>query len=92
MKYRQFGRTGLLVSEIGHGLWGMGGWTGSNDKQSLETLQMSLEMGCNFFDSAWAYGNGHSDRLLGTLIKKSTIHRDRCQQDPAEKFEVACVT
>jgi aryl-alcohol dehydrogenase-like predicted oxidoreductase len=69
MQYRKFGRTNLQVSEIGHGLWGMGGWTGSNDRQSLATLQKSLEMGCNFYDSAWAYGSGHSDKLLGKLIK-----------------------
>jgi aryl-alcohol dehydrogenase-like predicted oxidoreductase len=69
MEYRKFGKTDLLVSEIGHGLWGMGGWSGSNDKESLETLQKSLDLGCNFFDSAWAYGNGHSDKLLGKLIR-----------------------
>jgi aryl-alcohol dehydrogenase-like predicted oxidoreductase len=71
MKYRKFGRTDLLVSEIGHGLWGMGGWTGSDDKESLDTLQRSLDLGCNFFDSAWAYGDGHSDQLLGKLIKNN---------------------
>jgi len=57
------------VSEIGHGLWGMSGWSGSDDKESLDTLQKSLDLGCNFFDSAWAYGNGHSDKLLGKLIR-----------------------
>ncbi|OGO61773.1 MAG: aldo/keto reductase [Chloroflexi bacterium RBG_19FT_COMBO_49_13] len=71
MIYRKFGRTNLMVSDIGHGLWGMTGWTGSDDRKSLETLQTSLEMGCNFFDSAWAYGNGNSDRLLGKLIKNN---------------------
>jgi aryl-alcohol dehydrogenase-like predicted oxidoreductase len=71
MEYRRFGRTNLKVSEIGHGLWGMGGWTGSDDHQSLETLQKSLELGCNFFDTAWGYGSGHSDSLLGRLIKNN---------------------
>ncbi len=71
MKYRKFGRTHLQVSEIGHGLWGMSGWTGSDDSKSMETLQTSLERGCNFFDSAWAYGDGKSDRLLGKLIKNN---------------------
>lgn len=71
MQYRRFGRTNLDVSEIGHGLWGMGGWTGSDDRQSLDTLQNSVDLGCNFFDSAWAYGSGHSDRLLGLLIKNN---------------------
>jgi aryl-alcohol dehydrogenase-like predicted oxidoreductase len=69
MEYRKFGKTDLLVSEIGHGLWGMSGWSGSDDKESLDTLQKSLDLGCNFFDSAWAYGNGHSDKLLGKLIR-----------------------
>jgi aryl-alcohol dehydrogenase-like predicted oxidoreductase len=69
MKYRRFGKTELMVSEIGHGLWGMSGWSGSDDQVSLETMQLSLEGGCNFFDSAWAYGDGHSDQLLGKLIK-----------------------
>jgi aryl-alcohol dehydrogenase-like predicted oxidoreductase len=49
----------------------MGGWSGSDDKVSLETMQVSLEQGCNFFDSAWAYGSGHSDQLLGKLIKNN---------------------
>ena len=71
MKYRKLGRTNLSVSEIGHGLWGMGDWKDASDKGSLETLQMSLEMGCTFFDSAWSYGNGHSDKLLGKIIKNN---------------------
>jgi aryl-alcohol dehydrogenase-like predicted oxidoreductase len=49
MEYRSLGKTNLSVSEIGHGLWGMGGWTDADDKQSLDTLQMSLEMGWFFF-------------------------------------------
>jgi aryl-alcohol dehydrogenase-like predicted oxidoreductase len=71
MEYRKLGKTNLQVSEIGHGLWGMGDWKDADDKKSLDTLEKSLEMGCNFFDSAWSYGNGHSDRLLGTLIKNN---------------------
>ena len=68
MKYRRFGRTGWDVSEIGYGMWGMAGWTGSDDAQSLDALQQSVNLGCNFFDTAWAYGEGHSERLLGRLI------------------------
>jgi aryl-alcohol dehydrogenase-like predicted oxidoreductase len=56
IEYRKLGRTNLSVSEIGHGLWGMGDRTDANDKESLDTLQMSLEMGCNFFS--------FSDKLL----------------------------
>ena len=68
MQSRRFGHTGLEVSEIGHGLWGMGGWSGSDDRESLRALQLSLDLGCNLFDTAWAYGNGRSDGLLGQLI------------------------
>src|SRR5688572_17903026 len=68
MKYRRFGRTGWQVSEIGYGMWGMAGWTGSEDTESLAGLQQSVDLGCNFFDTAWAYGDGHSEHLLGRLI------------------------
>lgn len=71
MKYRRFGRTEWMVSEVGYGLWGMGGWTGSDDKESLQALQRSVDLGCNFFDTAWAYGQGHSEGLLGKLIRQN---------------------
>lgn len=71
MKYRKLGRTGFEISDIAHGLWGMGGWSGSEDTQSLAALQMSVDLGCNFFDSAWAYGDGKSDQLLGETIKRN---------------------
>src|SRR5438874_4991670 len=71
MKFRKLGRTGFNVSEIGHGLWGMSGWTGSQDQQSLESLQLSVELGCNFFDTAWAYGQGHSDKLIGQIAQQN---------------------
>lgn len=69
MKYRAFGRTGWPVSEIGYGMWGMGGWKGSDDDESAASLQRAVELGCNFFDTAWDYGNGHSERLLGNLVR-----------------------
>ena len=68
MKYRRFGRTDWQVGEIGYGMWGMAGWTGSDDAESLAALQQSVDLGCNFFDTAWAYGDGHSEHLLGRLI------------------------
>lgn len=71
MRYRQFGRTGWKVSEVGYGMWGMGGWSGSDDDESLSSLQFAVEMGCNFFDTAFSYGDGHSERLLGRLIKSN---------------------
>ena len=70
MRYRRFGRTGWDISEIGYGMWGMAGWTGSEDKESVASLDRAVELGCNFFDTAWAYGDGHSERLLGQLLKR----------------------
>lgn len=69
MNYRTLGKTGWKVSELGHGMWGMGSWTGSDDKESLDALHRSVELGVNFFDTAWVYGNGHSEKLLGQLLK-----------------------
>ena len=69
MKYRRFGRCGWKVSEIGYGMWGMAGWTGSEDEQSLGSLQLAIDLGCNFFDTAWGYGDGHSESLLGQIVR-----------------------
>ncbi len=69
MNYRTFGRTGWKVSDIGYGMWGMGGWSGSDDEESLKSLQKSVDLGCNFFDTAYVYGDGRSENLLGRLIR-----------------------
>jgi aryl-alcohol dehydrogenase-like predicted oxidoreductase len=69
MRYRKLGRTNWKVSEIGYGMWGMGGWTGSDDEESSRSLQLAADMGCNFFDTAWGYGSGKSEALLGELIR-----------------------
>ncbi len=69
MNYRRFGRTNWQVSEIGYGMWGMAGWTGSNDQESLASLQLAVDLGCTFFDTAWGYGEGHSESLLGQIIR-----------------------
>jgi aryl-alcohol dehydrogenase-like predicted oxidoreductase len=69
MQYRRFGRTGWNVSEMGYGMWGMAGWTGSEDAESLASLQRAVDLGCNFFDTAWAYGDGHSEQLLGKVLR-----------------------
>jgi len=71
MKYRRFGKTDWQVSEIGYGMWGMAGWTGSDDDESMTSLQRSVDLGVNFFDTAWGYGEGHSEALLGRLIKQN---------------------
>ena len=69
MQYRKFGRTGWDVSEVGYGMWGMAGWTGSEEKQVNEALDRAIELGCNFFDTAWAYGDGLSEEILNKTLK-----------------------
>lgn len=75
MKYRRFGRTDWMVSEIGYGMWGMGSWSGSDDEESLKALQLSVDLGCNFFDTAWGYGAGRSEALLGKLVRNNPDKR-----------------
>jgi aryl-alcohol dehydrogenase-like predicted oxidoreductase len=69
MKQRRFGRLGWQVSEIGYGMWGMGDWSGSEDEASMQALHRSVALGCNFFDTAFAYGDGRSEKLLGRLVR-----------------------
>ena len=68
MRYRPLGNTGFSVSDVACGLWGMSGWSGSDDAESLHTLQLAVDLGCNFFDTAWAYGEGKSDTFLGKIL------------------------
>ncbi len=75
MRYRRFGRTGWRVSEIGYGMWGMGSWSGSNDEESMASLQHAVDLGCNFFDTAWGYGEGRSENLLGQLVRANSDKR-----------------
>jgi aryl-alcohol dehydrogenase-like predicted oxidoreductase len=70
MHYRKFGRLGWNISEVGYGMWGMAGWTGSEEKQVNEALDKAIELGCNFFDTAWAYGDGLSERLFNKTLKR----------------------
>nr|MDT0661513.1 aldo/keto reductase [Micromonospora sp. DSM 115978] len=78
MRYRRFGRLGWSVSDVGYGMWGIaggeGGWTGADDATGNEALEAAVEAGCNFFDTAWIYGRGHSEVLLGGLLRR---HPDR---------------
>lgn len=72
MQYRQLGKTGTEVSEIGFGAWGIGGgWGERDDKQALAALEKALELGVNFIDTALAYGEGHSERLIGEVVRGS---------------------
>jgi len=72
MKYRKLGKTGLTVSEVGFGAWGIGksGWIGAADDESVKALHRSIDLGLNFIDTALGYGEGHSERLIGQLIKE----------------------
>ncbi len=69
MQTRRFGRLGWQVSEIGYGMWGMGGWSDSDDAESLAALEQSVASGVNFFDTAYAYGEGHSEQLLSQTLR-----------------------
>jgi len=73
MKYRTLGKTGFSVSEIGYGAWGIGGtqWLGSNDDESVRALRRALELGINFIDTALAYGDGHSEKLVGKIAREA---------------------
>jgi aryl-alcohol dehydrogenase-like predicted oxidoreductase len=70
MRHRTFGRLGWQVSDVGYGMWGMGGWTGSDDAESGLALDRAVQNGCNFFDTAYAYGDGHSERLLAAALAR----------------------
>ena len=70
MHYRQFGQLGWQVSEIGYGMWGLAGWTGSDDELTRQALDEAVRLGCNFFDTAWAYGDGRSEKFLGDLVRR----------------------
>src|SRR5947209_11020450 len=73
MHDRTLGRTGLQVSEIGYGAWGIGqsGWIGAQDEESLQALQRAIDLGVNFIDTALAYGDGHSERLIGQVLRNN---------------------
>jgi aryl-alcohol dehydrogenase-like predicted oxidoreductase len=71
MRYRNLGRTGIEVSEMGYGAWGIGGkmWLGGSDDESIAALRRAFELGLNFIDTALVYGEGHSEQLVGEVIR-----------------------
>jgi aryl-alcohol dehydrogenase-like predicted oxidoreductase len=73
MRYRKLGKTGFEVSEVGFGAWGIGKseWVGADDERSLRTLKSARDAGINFFDTALAYGDGHSESLLARAFGRS---------------------
>ncbi len=72
MNYRKLGATGLEVSEIGYGAWGIGKsqWIGARDDESLKALNIAIDHGLNFIDTALGYGDGHSERLVGGVVRE----------------------
>ena len=72
MNYRQLGSTGIEVSEIGYGAWGIGRsqWVGAEDEESLRALGRAIDLGLNFIDTALGYGNGHSEQLVGRVVRE----------------------
>src|SRR6266550_4377229 len=71
MRFRKLGRTGFEVSEIGYGAWGIGGkqWLGGADDESTKSLRRAIELGVNLIDTALAYGDGHSEKLVGEVVR-----------------------
>jgi aryl-alcohol dehydrogenase-like predicted oxidoreductase len=72
MHFRRLGKTGLEVSEVGYGAWGIGKsqWMGAEDDESLRALNRAIDLGLNFIDTALAYGRGHSERLVGQVVRE----------------------
>lgn len=88
MQYRGFGRTHWNVSEIGYGMWGLAGWTGADMQEVERSLERSVELGCNFFDTAWAYAEGKSETILGKLVKRHAGKKLYCATKiPAKNFK-----
>ena len=81
MQYRKLGRTNLEVGDIGYGAWGIGGkqWLGGTDDESVLALRRAIELGVNLIDTALAYGDGHSERLVGEVVRAAgrRIYVDR---------------
>ena len=75
MRFRTFGRLGWQVGEVGYGMWGMGGWSGSDDKESIASLELAASKGVNFYDTAQAYGDGRSEQLLARLVARHSGKR-----------------
>ena len=75
MNYRSLARTGLQVSELGFGAWGIGKamWLGADDDESLRSLRRAIEQGVNFIDTALGYGDGHSEELVGRAVREARV-------------------
>lgn len=88
MHYRRFGRTNLNISEMGYGMWGLAAWSGADQGEIEKALDRSVELGCNFFDTAWAYAEGRSEQILGRLLKRHSAKDLYCATKiPAKNFK-----
>jgi aryl-alcohol dehydrogenase-like predicted oxidoreductase len=86
---RRLGRTGLSVSEVGYGAWGIGGsmWLGAEDQESLRALNRAIDLGVNFIDTAAVYGSGHSERLVGEVVRERDERIVVASKIPPKNFE-----
>jgi aryl-alcohol dehydrogenase-like predicted oxidoreductase len=71
VRYRKLGKAGFEVSEIAYGAWGIGGdwWKGSTDADALASMHLSIDLGVTFIDTALGYGEGHSEQLIGQVLR-----------------------
>ena len=89
MNYRTLGRTGLQVSEIGFGAWGIGkgAWVGATDDESIKALNKAIDLGLNFIDTALVYGDGHSESLVGKVVRGSSKKIYVASKIPAKNYQ-----
>ena len=89
MQYKNFSKSNTKVSRLGYGGWGIGKsfWIGADDEESKKSLHLAIENGVNFFDSAFVYGNGHSEKLIGEVEKESGKELFITSKIPSKKFE-----
>lgn len=89
MRYRKLGRTNFEISEIGYGAWGIGGalWRGGSDDESLAALNRAIELGLNFIDTALAYGEGHSEKLVGQVVRGAGVRIYVATKVPPKNLE-----
>ena len=89
LPHRPLGRTGLSISEIGFGGWGIGKtmWGKTDDQESLKALRAALDSGVDYFDTAYAYGHGHSERLIARLFKETGLRATVSTKVPPKNME-----
>ena len=91
VEYRKLGSTGIEVSEIGYGAWGIGGsqWGGADDDESIQALNRAIDLGLDFIDTALAYGDGRSERVVGQVVRERSETHPRGHQGAAQEPDLA---